>query len=437
MKVCLQVALSLGQWNDRSAGEALVVLASRFGDNPFMNSAIMSSAIAHSEVFIQGLINGSPNVLSLFRDPLLRQSVGRNDQSTIASLLKNVLDATDDEQHVALDDLLLALQSVGADVHAMALAAPQGAIAPWVVKLDAVLDSMSKIAANESNRNDERIAAAKLLCRIPEYQVSGVELLSQMLKPQVDASLQSQAITMIAQSGIDLVPAVLANAWPELSPDLRSIAVDAWLSRESWTTALLVQIEKHQITASNVSLTQRARLLQHPVPSIANRAKLIFDEAGSSNRMDVVQRYQKSLELPATASQGQLVYARACANCHRRGDSGHNVGPDLATVVNHSKEKLLTNILDPNADIQPGFQSYSCLLESGEILAGLLASETTNSVTIKQANGISRSIARREIERLQSSNLSFMPEGLEVTISPQDLADLLAFLQQPIRSENQ
>ena len=176
----MAAAVSWPGWNDHCAGEALVVLASRFGDDPFMNSAIMSSAMAHSEVFIPGLINGSPNVLALFRDPLLRQSVGRNDQSTIASLLKNVLDATDDKQHVALDELLLALQSVGADVHAMALAAPQGAIAPWVVKLDALLDSMSKIAANESNRNDERIAAARLLCRIPKYQVSGVELLSQI-----------------------------------------------------------------------------------------------------------------------------------------------------------------------------------------------------------------------------------------------------------------
>ena len=436
VKVCLQVALSLGQWNDSCAGEALVVLASRFGDNSFMNSAIMSSAIVHSEVFIQGLVNGSPKILALFRDPLLRQSVGRNDQSTIASLLKNVLDATDDEKHVALDDLLFALQSVGADVHSMAVTAPQGAIAPWVAKLDTVLDSMSLIAADEANNDDERIAAARLLCRVPKYHVLGVELLSQMLKPQVDVPLQSQAITTIAQSGIDSVPDVLAIAWPELSPDLRSIAVDAWLSRESWTTDFLDQIEQRQITASNVSLTQRARLLQHPVPSIAQRAKLIFDEDGvKTTRKDVLQHYQKTLELPATASQGQLVYARACANCHRRGSNGHNVGPDLATVINHSKEKLLTNILDPNADIQPGYQSYSCLLESGEILAGLLASETTNSVTIKQANGISRSIARREIERLQSSNLSFMPEGLEATISPQDLADLLAFLQQPIPTE--
>jgi putative heme-binding domain-containing protein len=317
----------------------------------------------------------------------------------------------------------------------MSLADPQGAIAPWVKKLDKIMSSLVKVAEKESNDDEKRLAAAKLLCRVPQYKTSGVELLSRLLRPQVDESLQSAAIETIAQSGLETVPKVLENAWPELSPDLRNIAVDAWLSRESWTNQLLKLIEKRTLAASGISLTQRARLLQHPTPSIARRAKRVFETSGSSTRKDVVKRYQNSLELPADASQGQAIYARACANCHRRGGSGNDVGPDLATVINHPKEKLLTNILDPNADIQPGYQAYSCLLESGEILTGLVASETTNSVTIKQANSTSRSIARREIERLQSSNLSFMPEGLEATISEQEMADLLAFLQQPIQAD--
>jgi putative heme-binding domain-containing protein len=69
-------------------------------------------------------------------------------------------------------------------------------------------------------------------------------------------------------------------------------------------------------------------------------------------------------------------------------------------------------------------------LDSGEILSGLLVSETATSVTIKQANGMLRSIARGEIEKLQNSNKSFMPEGLEETISIQEMADLIEFLRQ-------
>ena len=93
---------------------------------------------------------------------------------------------------------------------------------------------------------------------------------------------------------------------------------------------------------------------------------------------------------------------------------------------------MLANILNPNADIQPGYHAYVCLLDSGEVISGLLAGETANSVTIKQANGQTRTVSRLEIEQLRNSNTSFMPEGLETTLSEQDVADLLKFLQQPI-----
>jgi putative heme-binding domain-containing protein len=98
-------------------------------------------------------------------------------------------------------------------------------------------------------------------------------------------------------------------------------------------------------------------------------------------------------------------------------------------VVNHAPEKLLVSILDPNLDIQPGYQATTCMLVSGEILTGLLISETGSSVTIKQANGLVRSVTRGEIEQLMTSNKSLMPEGLEENLSLQDLADLIGFLR--------
>ncbi len=100
-------------------------------------------------------------------------------------------------------------------------------------------------------------------------------------------------------------------------------------------------------------------------------------------------------------------------------------------MSSHTKEKLLRNILDPNADIQPGYQAYTCLLDSGEILSGLLAGETSVSLSIKAAGGEVRTITRAEIEKLQNLNISFMPEGLEANITPQDMSDLLQYLLSP------
>jgi len=134
-------------------------------------------------------------------------------------------------------------------------------------------------------------------------------------------------------------------------------------------------------------------------------------------------------------ANGKVVFSRACANCHRRGDEGTDIGPNLATVINHSSEKLLVNILDPNVDIQPGYQSYMCLLQSEEIIIGIMTNETANSITIKRENGTSQAISRLEVNELKMSKLSMMPEGLEVKFTLQELADLIAFLQQPIENK--
>ena len=110
---------------------------------------------------------------------------------------------------------------------------------------------------------------------------------------------------------------------------------------------------------------------------------------------------------------------------------GLAIGPDLRTVAAHPKEKLLANILDPNLDIQPGYHAYNCELEDGENLFGLIASENATSITMKLPGAILRTILRSDIYLLESTTLSMMPDGWEATMSPEDVADLIAFLQSP------
>jgi putative heme-binding domain-containing protein len=233
----------------------------------------------------------------------------------------------------------------------------------------------------------------------------------------------------LSRSADQQVPEILGDAWSQLSPDLRSQAIDVWLSREAWTFDLLKRLETQQITTSNLSLTQRSLLLQHPVSAVSKRAQQTLAQTASTSRVAVIEKYRPGLQLTGDIVNGKKVYLKSCANCHRHGDDGHEVGPNLATVVNHAPEKLLVSILDPNLDIQPGYQATTCMLVSGEILTGLLISETGSSVTIKQANGLVRSVTRGEIEQLMTSNKSLMPEGLEENLSLQDLADLIGFLR--------
>ena len=347
-------------------------------------------------------------------------------------MFADALGSSEDANLEHLGDLMLALERSGSSLQQLASQDPHQSLQPWLKLADQLIRAASAIVADPELPVPKRLAAATLLSRSQRHRVAGVTALAQWLQPQVDAEIQTKVIATLAQSAAAEIPEVLAEAWPRLSPKLQAQAVDAWLSRTAWTEDLLHRLEEREIPRGSLDLTQQARLKQHPSPRISERARSLLDVRSDATPKQIVKQYREALELEGNAGRGKLIYTQACAKCHRRGDQGQDIGPNLATVIHHPPEKLLINILDPNADIQPGYQAYICLLQSGEVLSGLLAGETANSLTIRQANGGVRIVARGEIEELRNLNTSLMPEGLEAAISRQDLADLIAYLREPL-----
>ena len=73
--------------------------------------------------------------------------------------------------------------------------------------------------------------------------------------------------------------------------------------------------------------------------------------------------------------------------------------------------------------------SYECELKDGRTLSGLLASESSGNITLRMAQGVEEIVSRAQISKLTASRLSLMPQELEKAITPQELADLLAYLK--------
>lgn len=437
-KVRLQLALSCGEWKSEKAAAALAEIAARDAEDPLMVAAVMSSALPHSKSFVPTILKADPKVAAVFNEPLLRQALGSHDAAATALMLGAAFNDSDAElSSERLGNFLIALERVGSSLEKLAADDKDGAIKPLIQKADTFIIASKLMASDENSPWPLRISAAKLLCRCAPHREFGVSVLAQQLLPQTDAALQSSIIASMSQSGAKNVPELLIAAWPTLSPALKTEVLDVLLSRRPWTEQLLTQIETKEISRNSLDLTQQARLKSHPVEAIANRAKVIFETASASTRKKVLDDYQVALKLAGDPKFGRAVFERTCATCHRRGEFGKNIGPNLATVISHPPEKLLTNILDPNVDIQPGYQTYACLLGSGEVLSGLLSGETASSITIAQANGVVRTVVRSEIEELRNLNTSLMPEGLETSIPPQEMANLLAFLKQPISDANE
>jgi putative heme-binding domain-containing protein len=130
-------------------------------------------------------------------------------------------------------------------------------------------------------------------------------------------------------------------------------------------------------------------------------------------------------------SRGRKVFETACATCHRAGDLGKDVGPNLATIRQWNPELVLINILDPNREVAPNFVGYTVETRDGRTLDGLIADESAASLTLKRAEGVTETVLRRDIATISGSGLSLMPEGMESALTVEQMADLIAFLLLP------
>ena len=97
-------------------------------------------------------------------------------------------------------------------------------------------------------------------------------------------------------------------------------------------------------------------------------------------------------------------------------------------LANKTKDSLLVDLLDPNRDVDPRYVNYVAVLQDGRTATGLIAAETTTSVTLRRSGGFDETILRTDIDRLTSTGTSVMPEGLEQSIGVQEAADLVSFL---------
>ena len=120
----------------------------------------------------------------------------------------------------------------------------------------------------------------------------------------------------------------------------------------------------------------------------------------------------------------------ACSGCHAVGTRGGRVGPGLTTIGDiRQPADLLESIVLPSASFARGFRSYTVATESGRVYTGVISRETTEAIWIKAADLSEARVPRSQVEAIRESSTSIMPQGLDKTFSPAQLADLLAFLR--------
>jgi putative heme-binding domain-containing protein len=118
-----------------------------------------------------------------------------------------------------------------------------------------------------------------------------------------------------------------------------------------------------------------------------------------------------------------------CLTCHRIGDRGERIGPELTGVGGRfSRVFIVDSILEPGRTIAPSFATVMVVLKDGRVLTGVHAAETELTLTLADQQGQKHVLAKSSIEEQRPQSQSTMPEGLEKRFTPAEFVDLIEFL---------
>lgn len=432
-----QLAISLGEAGDVSSMvDQLARLMLKGADDSWTRAAVLSSA--------------PDQTVAIFKSFLKRLNAADARVSTHAGVTDAVremtavigprLKADEIEETLSLiarmdSDQQLVLQIAGFEGLGNSLRRRGKSISQYQTKLSEADQQQLKTfyqklvdaAANPKTPLAQKLNAIGIL-QFVGFDMSGKTLLS-LIQGAVSQEVKIAAIGAISPYSDQEIGVVLMDGFATQTPGMRRAILDAMLSNQDRTNLLLDAIEKDQIKISELGPSRSSRLQRHRNPEIKKRAAKLFAAAIPADRKKVLAAYQASLKLKANPLDGKQVFVKNCVTCHKIGDVGVNVAPDIGDSRTKTPEYLLTNILDPNRAIDANFFSYTIVTIDGVVHTGIISSDSGASITLTQPEGKTITVLKEEIDEMKSNGVSLMPVGLEKTINPQQMADLISFIK--------
>ena len=411
-KVRLQLACTLGGWNDSASGDALAVLAR--DPDPYLVAAVLSSAMPHFDALVAAIDHPQVAANEAFISGLM--TMYPKNTAAADRILKGLLPregAAPKARHFRLaGHWWTTMQSRGRG--------------QWPTALTD-LQQMAVVAlGNTQSKRAVRLAALTL--------VDKTATLLPLLRPQESVEFQQAVILSLAKHHSPDTGKALLNHWPTLSPKVRVSVLNVLLGNPHWTASLLDQLMLGGVSPRDINATHRQRLLAHPDKALKARAERLFEGATDDDAARLAKR-RGVLDLKGEGTKGRHHFKQRCAVCHQLGNQGQAIGPDLRAITNVSSEALYNAILAPNMAVDPGYLAYTATLTDDTGVYGMIASESGNSVTFKSLDGTATTVLRTAIGNLQSTGVSFMPEGLDQGLTDQQFADLISFVQQAVGAE--
>jgi putative membrane-bound dehydrogenase-like protein len=418
--VRFQAALATGSLPPTERAPLLAQIALTDGTDPWTALAIQSSASEAQAATLAALLETPYRAK---RPVELCRELAR--QAGLASSGKDL-------SAVAL----LALRQTDLDLGRRILAGLQSGLRAQGKTLDDLAKNTSEWTATW-NREVERLGtpAETYMARQDALEIVlarkpyDLKFLENLALRDPDPQMRILVLRQIADLPWNQSGPILLKDWKVQPPAVRRERIELLGRTPERIMGLLEQVQQSEISSREIDPVRSRQWIGHPDAKVREKAKALLSGNIPAARDKVLAEYRSSAEKEGDPHKGKLVFAKNCATCHKVADVGMDVGPDISDTRTKTKAALLSDILNPNQAIDNNYVGYIIHLKNGKTSTGMIRASNSSSITIVRAENQTEVIPQDQIEELQSTGQSLMPDGLEKNVSIEEMTDLLRFLK--------
>lgn len=290
------------------------------------------------------------------------------------------------------------------------------------------LVDLKKLIADAASPAAERVKAIEALSekRVPDLAL----LLHEQL---ADKATRRAALRGLAGYSHPDTPKKVLAVYAGLTADEKFDAVATLSARKEYALALLDAIEGKAVPRGDVTAFAARQMFALNDAALTERLKSVWGEVRetAADKQKAVAKYKAQLT-PATlqtanVANGRAVFAKNCVACHKLFGEGGTIGPDLTGSNRSDLDYLLSNLVDPSAEVGRDFRMSVVRTTDSRVVTGIVVERTAARVVVQTATD-KQIVAAEDVESVKESPLSIMPEGQLDKLSRDEVRDLFAYL---------
>jgi putative heme-binding domain-containing protein len=293
----------------------------------------------------------------------------------------------------------------------------------------AALDALRKVLVDEEAKLADREKALGALVAARDVKLPNA----------LRGLLQNKALRRGALRGLGAfedakTPPAILKIYSELDTAGKRDALTTLASRVLFAKALMAAVTSGAVKANELPADIVRQLRAHGVKEINVQLDKVWGVIRSTQeaKLKEIVKYKKLLEAkvnrPANLPRGRVLFQRTCGQCHKLYGEGGEIGPDITGSDRNNLDYLLTNMLDPNAEIPNDYRTTILRTKDNRVLVGVIRRNEGQSVTIATPAEVV-TVAKRDVAAIDPQNFSMMPEGLVLALKEDELRDLVAYLR--------